>query len=48
MAMPGGCDIGARPIDLHILGLRALGATLELRSVYPYVMVFPSVNYGLT
>lgn len=25
---PGGCAIGARPIDLHIMGLRALGATI--------------------
>ena len=27
---PGGCDIGARPIDLHIKGLQALGAQIEL------------------
>ncbi|MDR1569892.1 MAG: UDP-N-acetylglucosamine 1-carboxyvinyltransferase [Oscillospiraceae bacterium] len=27
--MPGGCEIGLRPIDLHERGLRALGATLE-------------------
>ncbi|MDO4799884.1 MAG: UDP-N-acetylglucosamine 1-carboxyvinyltransferase [Bacillota bacterium] len=29
IAMPGGCPIGARPIDLHIKGLRALGAEVE-------------------
>ncbi len=27
--LPGGCSIGARPVDLHLLGLRALGATIE-------------------
>lgn len=28
VAMPGGCAIGSRPIDLHLKGLRALGATI--------------------
>lgn len=27
---PGGCKIGARPVDLHVKGLRALGADLQL------------------
>jgi UDP-N-acetylglucosamine 1-carboxyvinyltransferase len=27
--LPGGCSIGARPVDLHLLGLRALGAHVE-------------------
>lgn len=27
VALPGGCDLGARPIDLHLKGLQALGAT---------------------
>lgn len=30
VSMPGGCAIGDRPIDLHILGLRTLGADFEL------------------
>ena len=30
VAMPGGCAIGSRPIDLHLRGLRALGAKIEL------------------
>jgi len=30
VAMPGGCAIGSRPIDLHLRGLRALGAQIEL------------------
>jgi len=31
VSLPGGCAIGPRPIDLHIKGLRALGADLQLR-----------------
>jgi len=31
IAMPGGCAIGARPIDLHIKGLAALGAQIKNR-----------------
>ncbi len=29
VAMPGGCNFGKRPIDLHLKGFRALGATVE-------------------
>jgi hypothetical protein len=29
--LPGGCNIGARPIDLHVRGLEALGAQVEIR-----------------
>jgi UDP-N-acetylglucosamine 1-carboxyvinyltransferase len=32
VSLPGGCQIGNRPIDLHLKGLRALGATLEIQS----------------
>jgi UDP-N-acetylglucosamine 1-carboxyvinyltransferase len=28
VAMPGGCDIGARPIDFHVKGIQALGAII--------------------
>ena len=31
VAMPGGCNFGTRPIDLHLKGFRALGATVEER-----------------
>ncbi len=31
VALPGGCDIGSRPIDLHMKGLRALGASVDIR-----------------
>ena len=30
VALPGGCNIGARPIDLHVRGLEALGATVAV------------------
>jgi UDP-N-acetylglucosamine 1-carboxyvinyltransferase len=29
--LPGGCSIGDRPVELHIRGLRALGATVEIK-----------------
>lgn len=32
LSMPGGCAIGDRPIDLHLRGLRALGAEISLDS----------------
>lgn len=31
VALPGGCDIGSRPIDLHLKGFRALGANVEIQ-----------------
>ncbi len=34
VSLPGGCAIGARPIDLHLKGLRRLGATIELNHGY--------------
>jgi UDP-N-acetylglucosamine 1-carboxyvinyltransferase len=34
VSLPGGCAIGARPIDLHIKGLRALGATITQEHGY--------------
>ncbi|MBO7669994.1 MAG: UDP-N-acetylglucosamine 1-carboxyvinyltransferase [Oscillospiraceae bacterium] len=30
--LPGGCNIGSRPIDLHLKGFRALGATVNIRN----------------
>ncbi|MEQ8201573.1 MAG: UDP-N-acetylglucosamine 1-carboxyvinyltransferase [Syntrophomonadaceae bacterium] len=30
VALPGGCDIGSRPMDLHVKGVRALGAEIEI------------------
>ncbi|CAB4731538.1 MAG: UDP-N-acetylglucosamine 1-carboxyvinyltransferase [Actinobacteria bacterium] len=34
VSMPGGDDFGKRPIDMHLKGLEALGATFELRRGY--------------
>ncbi len=31
VALPGGCDIGSRPFDLHLKGFRALGANVDIR-----------------
>ncbi|MBE6447377.1 MAG: UDP-N-acetylglucosamine 1-carboxyvinyltransferase [Alphaproteobacteria bacterium] len=36
VSLPGGCAIGVRPIDLHLKGLQALGATIELKDGYVY------------
>ncbi len=34
VSLPGGCAIGARPIDLHIKGLKAMGADIRLEGGY--------------
>jgi UDP-N-acetylglucosamine 1-carboxyvinyltransferase len=34
VSLPGGCAIGARPVDLHLNGLAALGATITVESGY--------------
>lgn len=31
MPLPGGCSIGPRPVDLHLAGLRRLGASFDVR-----------------
>jgi UDP-N-acetylglucosamine 1-carboxyvinyltransferase len=58
VSLPGGCAIGARPVDLHLKGLQALGAELDLRDGYIYasasnglkgaVVEFPFVSVGAT
>ncbi len=58
VSLPGGCAIGARPVDLHLSGLEALGAQLELRDGYVHahangglkggVVAFPMVSVGAT
>ena len=44
VAMPGGCQIGARKIDLHILGLEALGVQFEFKHGY----IYASAPNGIT
>ncbi len=34
VSMPGGCIIGTRPIDLHLKGMKALGAVVSVESGY--------------
>lgn len=58
VSLPGGCAIGARPVDLHLKGLEALGAELDLRDGYVHarapgglkggVFDFPVVSVGAT
>ncbi|MBP7241975.1 UDP-N-acetylglucosamine 1-carboxyvinyltransferase [Amaricoccus sp.] len=58
VSLPGGCAIGARPVDLHLMGLERLGATLDLRDGYVHasapnglrggLVEFPMVSVGAT
>ena len=41
--LPGGCNIGSRPIDLHLKGFRALGATVDIK----YGAIVASAPNGL-
>ncbi|TBN37470.1 UDP-N-acetylglucosamine 1-carboxyvinyltransferase [Paracoccus subflavus] len=59
VSLPGGCAIGARPVDLHLRALEAMGAELDLRDGYVHarapsgglkgaVVDFPLVSVGAT
>ncbi len=58
VSMPGGCSIGARPIDLHLKGLEQMGATFRLDGGYidgrvvgrlrGATIVFPFISVGAT
>ena len=58
VSLPGGCAIGARPVDLHLKGLEAMGARIELAEGYVEALapqglrgaeiVFPFVSVGAT
>jgi UDP-N-acetylglucosamine 1-carboxyvinyltransferase len=58
VSMPGGCSIGARPIDLHLKGLEQMGVTFRLDGGYVQgtvdgrlrgaTIVFPFVSVGAT
>lgn len=37
VSLPGGCAIGARPINLHLMGIEKMGATIKLESGYVIV-----------
>ena len=34
VSLPGGCAIGSRPVNLHLMGLEAMGARIEVRDGY--------------
>jgi UDP-N-acetylglucosamine 1-carboxyvinyltransferase len=34
VSLPGGCAIGARPVNLHVMGLRAMGASITIDNGY--------------
>jgi UDP-N-acetylglucosamine 1-carboxyvinyltransferase len=36
ISMPGGCDIGSRPMDLHLKGLQAMGVEIDIEHGYIY------------
>ena len=59
VSLPGGCAIGARPVDLHLMALEAMGATIDLAEGYVHArapegglrgarIAFPLVSVGAT
>jgi UDP-N-acetylglucosamine 1-carboxyvinyltransferase len=47
VSLPGGCTIGARPVDLHLEALRALGASIDLHEGYVYAQAPRGLTGGL-
>ena len=58
VSLPGGCSIGARPVDLHLMAMEALGAHIDLHEGYVYAqaprglkgaeIAFPISSVGAT
>ena len=58
VALPGGCAIGSRPIDLHLSALKKMGATIKIRDGYVLASAkkglkgcairFPKISVGAT
>jgi UDP-N-acetylglucosamine 1-carboxyvinyltransferase len=58
VSMPGGCAIGTRPVDLHLMALKELGAEIDIDGGYVVArapnglrgarVVFPKVSVGAT
>lgn len=46
VSLPGGCAIGARPVDLHIKALQALGAVITLENGYIHAKTDPNGLQG--
>jgi len=58
VSLPGGCAIGSRPVDLHLLALKKLGAKIKIKDGYILAeaknglkgatIKFPSISVGAT
>lgn len=58
VSLPGGCAIGTRPVDMHLTGLKELGAEIDIEAGYVIArapkglhgahIVFPKVTVGAT
>src|SRR5262245_32933915 len=58
VSLPGGCAIGTRPVDLHLMGLKELGAEIDIDGGYVVAkapgglkgarVTFPKVSVGAT
>lgn len=59
VSLPGGCAIGTRPVDLHLKGLEAMGATITVEAGYIEArapsgglkgarIIFPVISVGAT
>ena len=58
VSLPGGCAIGARPVNLHLFALEKLGAKIKIKNGYIHasaenglkgsVIKFPSISVGAT
>jgi UDP-N-acetylglucosamine 1-carboxyvinyltransferase len=44
VSFPGGCAIGSRPVDIHLRGLEAMGATIEIDGGYIRARINPTLN----
>jgi len=58
VSLPGGCAIGARPVNLHLFALQKLGAKIKIKNGYIHataknglkgaIIKFPSISVGAT
>ena len=58
VSLPGGCAIGTRPVDIHLFGLKKLGAKIKIKDGYIFAeakkgligtqIKFPSISVGAT
>ena len=58
VSLPGGCAIGTRPVNIHLFGLKKLGANIKIKNGYIFAEAkkglvgtnirFPSISVGAT